>query len=87
MAGGVKRKILSEIILWSSMRVPSFESRTTQASVTGALRPGIPTGVLRLSTVRAPVLLDEVAQPAGLDSGRAFSEVYGANPSTGEGVQ
>ena len=53
MAGGVKRKILSEIILWSSMRVPSFESRTTQASVTGALRPGSPTGVLRLSTVRA----------------------------------
>ena len=41
MAGGVKRKILSEIILWSSMRVPSFESRTTQASVTDAVvKPG-----------------------------------------------
>ena len=30
MVGGVKRKILSEIILWSLLRVVSFESRATQ---------------------------------------------------------
>lgn len=44
MVGGVERKISSEIILWSSLRVTCFESRTTQglASVTGALWLGSP---------------------------------------------
>lgn len=65
MVGGVKRKILSEIILWSSLQVTSFESRTTQGltPVTRARGWEAPTGALRPSTVKAPVLTDEVAEP------------------------